>query len=149
MRWCCGVWLIAADIREQIASGQKAPGPTLGVARSFNADLLDYAAAAKRWRAPKRRRRVLEKSVVTLWFLHTPAGRVRRVSGNCTDGRQIGSCLCRAPQLTPGTPADPRHLMMCSHFGAENTFFLDWLGVQKRHRQNPLHHLQQLATTRS
>src|SRR3981189_1741493 len=37
--------VIAADIREQIASGKRPRTDYLELARSFNADLLDYAVA--------------------------------------------------------------------------------------------------------
>src|SRR6266496_1486301 len=37
--------VIAADIREQIASGKRPRADYLELARGFNADLLDYAAA--------------------------------------------------------------------------------------------------------
>ena len=37
--------VIAADTREQIASGKRPRADYLELARSFNADLLDYAAA--------------------------------------------------------------------------------------------------------
>ena len=119
--------VIAADIREQIASGKRPRADYLELARSFNADLLDYAAART---IAGRMGAVLEKLGGPNLVLAYACWKVRK---NCqaivTDGEQIGLPLAALLKFTPGTR--PRHLMIV-HVISEpkKTVFLDWLGVQ-------------------
>jgi len=119
--------VIAADIREQIASGKRPRADYLELARGFNADLLDHAAART---IAGRTGVVLEKLGGPNLVLAYACWKVRK---NClaivTDGEQVGLPLAALLKLTPGTR--PRHLMIV-HVISEpkKTIFLDWLGVQ-------------------
>jgi len=119
--------VIAADIREQIASGKRPRADYLELARSFNADLLDYAAART---IAGRTGAVLEKLGGPNLVLAYACWKVRK---NCqaivTDGEQVGLPLAALLKITPGMR--PRHLMIV-HVISEpkKTVFLDWLGVQ-------------------
>jgi glycosyltransferase involved in cell wall biosynthesis len=119
--------VIAADIREQIASGKRPRADYLELARSFNADLLDYAAARK---IAGRTGAVLDKLGGPNLVLAYACWKIRK---NCraivTDGEQVGLPLAALLKLTPGTR--PRHLMIV-HVISEpkKMVFLDWLGVQ-------------------
>ena len=119
--------IIAADIREQIASGKRPRADYLELARSFNADLLDYAAART---IAGRTGAVLEKLGGPNLVLAYACWKVRKsCQAIVTDGEQVGLPLAALLKLTPGTR--PRHLMIV-HVISEpkKTFFLDWLGVQ-------------------
>src|SRR6516165_6754834 len=119
--------VIPADIREQIASGKRPRADYLELARGFNADLLDHAAART---IAGRTGVVLEKLGGPNLVLAYACWKVRK---NClaivTDGEQVGLPLAALLKLTPGTR--PRHLMIV-HVISEpkKTIFLDWLGVQ-------------------
>jgi glycosyltransferase involved in cell wall biosynthesis len=119
--------VIAADLREQIASGKRPRADYLELARSFNADLIDYAAART---IAGRTGALLEKLGGPNLVLAYACWKVRR---NCqaivTDGEQVGLPLAALLKFTPG--ARPRHLMIV-HVISElkKTVFLDWLGVQ-------------------
>jgi glycosyltransferase involved in cell wall biosynthesis len=118
---------IPADIREQIASGKRPRADYLELARSFNADLLDYAAA----------RTIAGRTGAVLGKLGGPnlvlAYACWKIRKSCraifTDGEQIGLPLAALLKFTPGRR--PRHLMIV-HVISEpkKTAFLDWLGVQ-------------------
>jgi glycosyltransferase involved in cell wall biosynthesis len=119
--------IIAADIREQIASGKRPRADYLELARGFDADLLDYAAART---IAGRTGAVLEKLGGANLALAYACWKVRKsYQAIVTDGEQIGLPLAVLLKLTPG--ARPRHLMIV-HVISEpkKTFFLDWLGVQ-------------------
>src|SRR5262245_62013119 len=119
--------VIAADIREQIASGRRPKADYLELARSFNADLLDYTAARM---IAGRTGTVLEKLAGPNLVLAYACWKVRKsYQAIVTDGEQIGLPLATLLKLTPGTR--PRHLMIV-HVISEpkKIFFLDWLGVQ-------------------
>ena len=119
--------VIAADIREQIASGKRPRADYLELARSFDADLLDYAAART---IAGRMGAVLEKLGGPNLVLAYACWKVRKsYQAIVTDGEQIGLPLATLLKFTPGTR--PRHLMIV-HVISEpkKTFFLDWLGVQ-------------------
>jgi len=119
--------LIAPDIHEQIASGKRPRADYLELARSFNADLLDYAAA----------RTIAGRAGALLGKLGGPnlvlAYACWKIRKSCqaivTDGEQIGLPLAAIFKFTPGRR--PRHLMIV-HVISEpkKTAFLDWLGVQ-------------------
>src|SRR5262245_13485365 len=118
---------IAADIREQIANGKRPRADYLELARSFNADLLDYAAART---IAGRTGIVLEKVGGPNLVLAYACWKIRRsYQAIVTDGEQIGLPLAALLKLTPGRR--PRHLMIV-HVISEpkKTFFLDRLGVQ-------------------
>src|SRR5215470_17966209 len=119
--------VVAADIREQIASGKRPRADYLELARSFDADLLDYAAARM---IAGRTGKVLEKLGGANLVLVYACWKVRkRYQAIVTDGEQIGLPLATLLKFTPG--ARPRHLMIV-HVISEpkKTVFLDWLGVQ-------------------
>jgi glycosyltransferase involved in cell wall biosynthesis len=119
--------VIAAGIREQIASGKRPRADYLELARSFNADLIDYAGART---IAGRTGAVLEKLGGPNLVLAYACWKVRK---SClaivTDGEQVGLPLAALLKLTPGTR--PHHLMIV-HVISEpkKTVFLDWLGVQ-------------------
>lgn len=119
--------IIAADIHEQIARGQRPRADYLELARGFDADILDYAAARA---ATGRMGAILERIGGPNLVLVYACWRVRaRYQAIFTDGEQIGLPLAAFLKLTPGLR--PRHLMIV-HIISEpkKTFFLDWLGVQ-------------------
>jgi glycosyltransferase involved in cell wall biosynthesis len=119
--------VIAADIREQIASGKRPKADYLELARSFDADLLDYTAART---IAGRVGTVLEKLGGPNLVLAYACWKVRKnYRAIVTDGEQIGLPLAGLLKFTPGTR--PCHLMIV-HVISEpkKTFFLDWLGVQ-------------------
>jgi glycosyltransferase involved in cell wall biosynthesis len=118
---------IAADIREQISSGKRPRADYLELARGFDADLLDYAAART---IAGRMGAVLEKLGGPNLVLAYACWKVRKsYQAIVTDGEQIGLPLAVLLKLTPG--ARPRHLMIV-HVISEpkKIFFLDWLGAQ-------------------
>ena len=134
--------VIAADIREQIASGKRPRADYLELARSFNADLLDYAAART---IAGRTGRVLEKlgwsqSGSRLRLLEDP----QKLSGDCHRWRAGWAAFGRASQVHTRHAAAPFDDRAC-HFRAEEDRLPGLAGRAKRHR--PLHHLQPLATT--
>jgi glycosyltransferase involved in cell wall biosynthesis len=119
--------VIAADIREQIASGKRPRADYLELARSFDGDLLDYAAARK---IAGRMSAMIEKLGGPNLVLAYACWKVRkRYLAIVTDGEQVGLPLAMLLKLTPGTR--PRHLMIV-HVLSEpkKMVFLDWLGVQ-------------------
>jgi glycosyltransferase involved in cell wall biosynthesis len=119
--------VIPANIREQIASGKRPRADYLELARSFNADLVDHAAART---IAGRMGVVLEKLGGPNLVLAYACWKVRkRCQAIVTDGEQIGLPLAALLKFTPGTR--PRHLMIV-HVISEpkKTVFLDWLGVQ-------------------
>lgn len=119
--------VIAADIREQIASGKRPRADYLELARSFNADILDYAAART---ITGRTGALLEKLGGPNLVLAYACWKVRKdCRAIVTDGEQVGLPLAALLKVTPG--ARPRHLMIV-HVISEpkKTVFLDWLGVQ-------------------
>ena len=119
--------VIAADIREQIASGKRPRADYIELAGSFNADLLDYAAARS---IAGRAGAVLEKLGGPNLVLAYACWKVRKsCQAIVTDGEQVGLPLAALLKFTPGTR--PRHLMIV-HVISEpkKTVFLDWLGGQ-------------------
>jgi glycosyltransferase involved in cell wall biosynthesis len=119
--------VIAADIRERIASGKHPRADYLELARSFNAELLDYAAART---IAGRTGVVLEKLGGPNLVLAYACWKIRKsCQAIVTDGEQVGLPLAALLKVTPGTR--PRHLMIV-HIISERkkTVFLDWLGVQ-------------------
>jgi glycosyltransferase involved in cell wall biosynthesis len=119
--------VIAADIREQIASGKRPRADYLELARSFNADLLDYVAART---TAGRIGAVLEKLGGPNLVLAYACWKIRKsCQAIVTDGEQVGLPLAALLKFTPGRR--PRHLMIV-HVISEpkKTVFLDWLGVQ-------------------
>jgi glycosyltransferase involved in cell wall biosynthesis len=119
--------VIAADIREQIASGKRPRADYLELARGFDADLIDYAAART---IAGRTGALIEKLGGPNLVLAYACWKMRKsCQAIVTDGEQIGLPLATLLKFTPGTR--PRHLMIV-HVISEpkKTFFLDWLGVQ-------------------
>ena len=119
--------VVAADISEQIASGKRPRADYLELAKSFNAEILDYAAART---IAGRVGTVLERLAGPNLVLAYACWKIRK---NCqaivTDGEQVGLPLAAFFKFTPGTR--PRHLMIV-HVLSEpkKTAFLDWLRVQ-------------------
>src|SRR5262249_2393779 len=112
---------------EQISSGKRPRADYLELARGFDADLLDYAAART---IAGRMGAVLDKLGGPNLVLAYACWKVRKsYQAIVTDGEQIGLPLAALLKLTPG--ARPRHLMIV-HVISEpkKIFFLDWLGVQ-------------------
>jgi glycosyltransferase involved in cell wall biosynthesis len=119
--------VIAPDVVEQITIGRRPRADYMELARSFNAELMDYAAARV---IAGRTGRVLEKLGGPNLVLAYACWKIRRsCAAIVTDGEQIGLPLAAFFKLTPG--ARPRHLMIV-HVISERkkTVFLDWLGVQ-------------------
>lgn len=119
--------MMAADIGEQIASGRRPRADYLELARSFNADILDYAAART---IAGRTGALLEKLGGPNLVLAYACWKIRKdCQAIVTDGEQVGLPLAALLKFTPG--ARPRHLMVV-HVISEpkKTVFLDWLGVQ-------------------
>jgi glycosyltransferase involved in cell wall biosynthesis len=119
--------VIAADIREQIASGKRPRADYVELARRFNAELLDYAAART---IAGRAGTMLEKLAGPNLVLAYACWKIRKgCHAIVTDGEQVGLPLAAFLKFTPGTR--PRHLMIV-HVLSEpkKTAFLDWLGVQ-------------------
>lgn len=119
--------VVAADIREQIASGKRPRADYLELAKSFNAELLDYAAART---IAGRAGTLLEKLAGPNLVLAYACWKIRKsCQAIVTDGEQVGLPLATFLKFTPGTR--PRHLMIV-HVLSEpkKTAFLDWLGVQ-------------------
>jgi glycosyltransferase involved in cell wall biosynthesis len=119
--------VIAADIREQISSGRRPRADYLELARGFNADLLDYAAART---IAGRAGVVLEKLGGPNLVLAYACWKLRKsCQAIVTDGEQVGLPLAALLKLTPGRR--PRHLMIVHVISEKKkTIFLDWLGVQ-------------------
>jgi glycosyltransferase involved in cell wall biosynthesis len=119
--------VIAADIREQIASGKRPRADYLELAKSFNADLLDYAAART---TAGRVGAVLEKLGGPNLVLAYACWKIRRsCQAIVTDGEQVGLPLAAFLKFTPGKR--PCHLMIVHVISeTKKTVFLDWLGVQ-------------------
>jgi glycosyltransferase involved in cell wall biosynthesis len=119
--------VVAADIREQVASGKRPRADYLELARSFDADLLDYAAART---IAGRTGALLEKLGGPNLILAYACWKIRKsCQAIVTDGEQVGLPLAALLKFTPGVR--PRHLMIV-HVISERkkTVFLDWLGVQ-------------------
>src|SRR5689334_17566851 len=99
---------IAADINEQIASGSRPKADYLELARSFNADLIDYAAARM---ITGRTGAVLGKLGGRNLVLAYACWKIRKdCQAIVTDGEQIGLPLAALLKFTPGRR--PRHLMI-------------------------------------
>jgi hypothetical protein len=118
---------IAADIHERIANGQRPRADYLELARGFDSDILDYAAARETagWIG-----RILSWVGGPNLVLAYACWKVRsNYQAIVTDGEQIGLPLAALLKFTPG--GRPRHIMIV-HVISEpkKTFFLDWLGVQ-------------------
>lgn len=119
--------VISSDIHEQIACGQRPRADYLELARGFDADVLDYAAARA---ATGRLGAILERIGGPNLMLAYACWRLRsRYQAIFTDGEQIGLPLAVLLKLTPGPR--PRHLMIV-HVLSEpkKTVFLDRLGAQ-------------------
>src|SRR5271154_7235161 len=104
--------VIAADIREQIASGKRPRADSLELARGFDADLLDYEAAQK---ITGRIGKVLQKAGGPNLVLAFACWKVRKkYLVIVTDGEQVGLPLATLLKLTPGRR--PHHLMIVHVF---------------------------------
>ena len=133
--------VLAADIHEQIASGNRPRADYLELARGFDADIIDYVAARK---IAGRIGKALERVGGANLVLAFACWKVRKsYQAIVTDGEQVGLPLATLLKLTPGAAATPFDDRPC-HFGAEEDRFPGLAGRAKRHR--PFHHLQSLAT---
>src|SRR6476646_3740330 len=119
--------VIAADIREQIASGQRPRADYLELAQSLNAELLDYAAART---IAGRAGMVLEKLAGPNLVLAYTCWKIRKsCQAIVTDGEQVGLPLAALLRFTPGKR--PLHLMIVHVISeTKKTVFLDVLRVQ-------------------
>jgi glycosyltransferase involved in cell wall biosynthesis len=119
--------LIAPDIREQIAKGQRPRADYLELARGLDADLIDYAAARK---ITGRIGAAIEKLGGPNLVLAVACWKVRNnYRAILTDGEQIGLPLATLLKFTPGRR--PVHLMIVHVISEKKKVaFLDWLGVQ-------------------
>ena len=119
--------VIAPDIREQIAKGQRPRADYLEIARGLDADLIDYVAAR---RITGRIGTVIEKLGGPNLVLAFACWKVRKnYRAILTDGEQIGLPLATLLKFTPGPR--PRHLMIVHVISEKKKIaFLDWLGVQ-------------------
>jgi glycosyltransferase involved in cell wall biosynthesis len=118
--------VVAADIREQIASGKRPRADYLELAKSLNAELVDYTAART---IAGRVGKLLEKLAGPNLVLAYACWKIRKsCQAIVTDGEQIGLPLAALLKFTTGPK--PRHLMIV-HVLSEpkKTAFLDWLGV--------------------
>ena len=119
--------VIADAVREEIASRKRPRADYLELARSFDAELIDYTAARA---IAGRTGLVLEKMAGPNLVLAYACWKIRKsCQAIFTDGEQIGLPLAALMKFTLG--ARPRHLMIV-HVISERkkTAFLDWLGVQ-------------------
>ncbi len=119
--------VIAADVREQIARGERPRADYLELARGVDADILDYAAARV---VTGRLGATLEHVGGPNLMLAYACWKMReRYDAIFTDGEQIGLPLAAFLKITPGRR--PRHLMIV-HVISEpkKAFFLDRLRVQ-------------------
>jgi glycosyltransferase involved in cell wall biosynthesis len=119
--------VIASDIHEQISRGQRPRADFLELARGFDADIMDYAAARA---ATGHLGAILGKIGGPNLVLAYACWKMRsHYQAIFTDGEQIGLPLAVLLKITPGIR--PRHLMIV-HVISEpkKTFFLDRLGVQ-------------------
>lgn len=119
--------VIASDIREQIAKGQRPRADYLEIARGLDADLIDYVAAR---RITGRIGTVIEKLGGPNLVLAVACWKIRKnYRAILTDGEQIGLPLATLLKFTPG--ARPLHLMIVHVISEKKKIaFLDWLGVQ-------------------
>ncbi len=123
----CVSGTIASDIREQIASGARPRADYLELARTLDADLVDFGTA----RATNGRfGAILERLGGANVLLAYTCWRRRKVyKAIVTDGEQIGLPLAALLKLTPGIR--PCHLMIVHVLSVpKKMLFLDWLGVQ-------------------
>jgi glycosyltransferase involved in cell wall biosynthesis len=119
--------VVAADIHQHIASGLRPRADYLELARSFDADIIDYTTARE---TTGRIGRMLHWIGGRNLVLAYACWKVRKeYQAIVTDGEQIGLPLAVLLKLTPG--GRPRHMMIV-HVISEpkKTLFLDWLGVQ-------------------
>lgn len=119
--------VIPAGIHDQIAEGMRPRADYLELARSFDADILDYtkARAIAGW-AGTMLSRLGGPNLVLAYACWKVRKDYRAI---VTDGEQIGLPLAAFLKVTPGPR--PLHLMIV-HVISERkkTVFLDWLGVQ-------------------
>lgn len=119
--------VLAADIHEQIASGNRPRADYLELAKGFDAEIIDYVAARKiAGRIGKALERVGGANLVLAFACWRVRGSYQAI---VTDGEQVGLPLAALLKLTPG--ARPVHMMIV-HVISERkkTVFLDWLAVQ-------------------
>jgi hypothetical protein len=92
--------VIPVDIREQIANGQRPRADYVELARSFDADLIDYAAARTR---TGRTGVVLEKLGGPNLMLAFACWKARKsYRAIVTDGEQVGLPLAAFLKFTSG-----------------------------------------------
>src|SRR5688572_420816 len=92
--------VIAPEISQQIAKGQRPKADYLELARSFNADLIDYTAARM---IAGRTGRMLEKLGGPNLVLAYACWKIRKsCEAIVTDGEQIGLPLAAFFKITPG-----------------------------------------------
>jgi len=117
---------IPPDIVKQIADGRRPRADYLELARSLDADLIDYGKAR---RSTGRAGRFFERIGGANLMLAYACWKIRRqYQAIATDGEQVGIPLAALLKLTPGK--SPCHLMIVHDISAAKKLpFLDWLRV--------------------
>lgn len=117
---------IPGDVRDRVARGERPRADYLELARSFNADLLDYAGA-RQVAGPAGR--LLERIGGPDLVLAFACFKLRRrYKAIFTDGEQVGLPLAALLKLVGGPR--PRHLMIVHVISVpKKLFFLDRLAV--------------------
>ncbi|HNP69470.1 MAG TPA: glycosyltransferase family 4 protein [Kouleothrix sp.] len=122
---------IAPDTAEQIAKGMRPRADYLELARAFNADVIDYAAAR---RASGRIGRLLERlggsDVVLAWACFRKRHIYKAIF---TDGEQVGIPLALMERFFGLGMRRARHLMIVHILSVKKKMlFFDYLGLQRR-----------------
>lgn len=120
---------IPADVKGQIARGERPEADYIAMARTFGADLIDYAAAR---RAGGRFGRLLERvGGPNLMLAYACFRRRHNYRVIFTDGEQVGMPLAAMLRLAGG-PQRPRHLMIVHILSVgKKVLFFDWLALQQ------------------
>lgn len=100
---------IPADIESQIAAGQRPRADYLEMARSFGADLIDYARARESGQGAQRVERMAGSDAALAWACFRQRSRYRLIF---TDGEQVGIPLALLLKLFGRGPANTRHVMI-------------------------------------
>jgi glycosyltransferase involved in cell wall biosynthesis len=120
---------IAPDVAAQITAGKRPRADYLELARAFNADLIDYAAArAESGTFGKLLEKVGGPDLLLAWASFRRRNRYRAIF---TDGEQIGIPLAGMLKLAGRGRLNARHLMIVHIISVpKKMIFLDRLGVQ-------------------
>jgi glycosyltransferase involved in cell wall biosynthesis len=119
---------IAPDIKAQIERGERPLTDYIAMARTFNADLIDFAEARRQTGMIGK---IMEKlggpKLMLAWACFVLRKKYRVIF---TDGEQIGLPLALFLKFF-GFGSRPRHLMIVHILSVgKKMIFLDWLGLQ-------------------